>query len=226
MKGKSGRTVLLCAAVGLCLLGGILLGRRAPEKLPGVISENPAKSPAVSAAVPTPTAEGAPAELLYITPAREGYVSGDLVLKIPKLAVAVPVLDGVDAATLLEGVGLYDYAQLPDEPEGNTSIAGHRNGLQNGIITDNMPFYYLDTLCRGDCLYLTDESHIYQYAFEDQTVVEPDDWGPIYSQGFSCLTLTSCTPITTATHRIVIQAKLHATLPRTAEYCYPTALEE
>ncbi|MEG2139082.1 MAG: hypothetical protein RRY64_10545, partial [Oscillospiraceae bacterium] len=84
-------------------------------KLPVVISENPAKSPAVSAAVPTPTAEGAPAELLYITAAREGYASGDLVLRIPKLAVAVPVLDGVDAATLLEGVGLYDYAQLPDE---------------------------------------------------------------------------------------------------------------
>lgn len=58
-----------------------------------------------------------------MTDARKGYADGALRLIIPKLGVDVPVLDGVDAQTLLRGVGLYDYAQLPGEGGANTSIA-------------------------------------------------------------------------------------------------------
>ena len=63
---------------------------------------------------------------------------------------------------MLQALGLFEYAQLPGETGGNVSIAGHRNWVRNGQITDDVPFYYLDTLTDGDFLYLTDETHIYQ----------------------------------------------------------------
>ncbi|MEG1240675.1 MAG: class E sortase [Oscillospiraceae bacterium] len=234
MKGKKWAPGFLLVAAGLLLaLSLFLLWRSAHPALPQpAITPPPTVSVTVSPS-PTPTetppaleSDGLPHDQLFITVERQKYQSGDLQLKIPKLSVDVPVLNGVDPATLLQGIGLYDYAQLPGDGDRNVSIAGHRNGVRNGVITDDMPFYYLDTLTAGDCLYLTDESHIYQYAFEDQTVVEPDDWGPIYSQGFSCLTLTSCTPITTATHRIIIRARLLDTLDLTDDYAYPATVEK
>ena len=149
----------------------------------------------------------------YVTPERKTYVDGSLRLVIPKLNVDVPVLNGVDSATLLKGVGLYDYAQLPGEGDRNVSIAGHRNGLKNGKITDNMPFYYLDTLETGDYLYLSDSEHIYRYRFTEQSVVEPDDWGPIAVTEGSTLTLTTCTPIGVSDHRLIVRGTLDAALP-------------
>ena len=48
---------------------------------------------------------GLPKDKVYITETRKGYSDGDLQLIIPKLNVDVPVLNGVDAQTLLRGVG-------------------------------------------------------------------------------------------------------------------------
>lgn len=153
-------TVLVCLAC-VCL-GAVLAlvwqGRQSVLPAAPQISAAPlpAATPeptpnATAAPEPTPEAEaggdpalvednGLPKDQLYVTDARKGYADGALRLIIPKLGVDVPVLDGVDAQTLLRGVGLYDYAQLPGEGGANTSIAGHRNGLRGGKITDNMPF--------------------------------------------------------------------------------------
>lgn len=148
-----------------------------------------------------------------ITAERKGYADGTLRLVIPTLDVDVPVLNGTDTDTLLRGVGLYEYAQLPGDGNRNVSIAGHRNGLKNGLVTDNMPFYYLDTLEEGDYLYLSDSGHLYRYLFCEATVVEPDDWSVIAATGSSCLTLTTCTPIGVADHRLVIRGNLDEILP-------------
>ena len=155
-----------------------------------------------------------------------GYADGALRLIIPKLGVDVPVLDGVDAQTLLRGVGLYDYAQLPGEGGANTSIAGHRNGLRGGKITDNMPFYYINTLTEGDYLYLQDSEQIYQYLWECTEVIEPSNWGPIYNQGYACVTLTTCTPIGVADHRLVVRGALVDTIPLSGDYDYPASTTE
>ena len=138
----------------------------------------------------------------------------------------MPVLDGVDAQTLLRGVGLYDYAQLPGEGGANTSIAGHRNGLRGGKITDNMPFYYINTLTEGDYLYLQDSEQIYQYLWECTEVIEPSNWGPIYNQGYACVTLTTCTPIGVADHRLVVRGALVDTIPLSGDYDYPASTTE
>ena len=98
--------------------------------------------------------DGLPTDKVFVTDTRKGYQSGDLRLIIPKLEVDELILDGVDEQTLLQGEGLYDYAQLPGEGRSNTSIAGHRNWIRGGKITLDQPFSFLDTLTEGDYLYL------------------------------------------------------------------------
>jgi LPXTG-site transpeptidase (sortase) family protein len=165
---------------------------------------------------------GLPQDKLFITAERQAYKDGDLALRIPKLDVNEPVLSGVDPATLKRGIGLYDYAQLPGEGNPNVSIAGHRNGLRKGKITDTVPFYYLDTLTAGDYLYLIDSQHIYRYLYHDTEIVEANDWRPIYSQGYSCLTLTSCHPIGVADHRIIVRSELDMIFDARGDFDYIT----
>ncbi|MBQ1688117.1 MAG: class E sortase [Lachnospiraceae bacterium] len=160
-----------------------------------------------------------PYDKLFITKERQKYKSGDLTLHIPKLDIDLAVQNGTDKAQLALGPGLYDYAQLPGEGDRNVSIAAHRNKSRNGVISPWF-FYYIDTLTTHDYIYLSDKKHIYRYVYEDTTVVEETDWGPIYSQGFSCITLTSCEPIGVADHRIIVRGKLDAIFPFKKSFSY------
>lgn len=170
--------------------------------------------------------DGLPTDKVFVTDTRKGYQSGDLRLIIPKLEVDELILDGVDEQTLLQGEGLYDYAQLPGEGRSNTSIAGHRNWIRGGKITLDQPFSFLDTLTEGDYLYLVYGENIYQYLFEYQEVVEPDEWGPIYKTDHSCVTLTTCTPVGVSDHRLIVRGALVDIIPFTDDYAYPANAEE
>ena len=170
--------------------------------------------------------DGLPTDKVFVTDTRKGYQSGDLRLIIPKLEVDELILDGVDEQTLLQGEGLYDYAQLPGEGRSNTSIAGHRNWIRGGKITLDQPFSFLDTLTEGDYLYLVYGENIYQYLFDYQEVVEPDDWGPIYKTDHSCVTLTTCTPVGVSDHRLIVRGALVDIIPFTDDYAYPANAEE
>lgn len=170
--------------------------------------------------------DGLPTDKVFVTETRKNYQSGDLQLIIPKLDVDESILNGVDEQTLLQGEGLYDYAQLPGEGRSNTSIAGHRNWIRNGKITLDQPFSFLDTLAEGDYLYLAYGENIYQYLFEYQEVVEPDDWGPIYKTDHSCVTLTTCTPVGVSDHRLIVRGALVDIIPLSDDYAYPANAEE
>ena len=170
--------------------------------------------------------DGLPTDKVFVTETRKNYRSGDLRLIIPKLEVDESILNGVDENTLLQGEGLYDYAQLPGEGRSNTSIAGHRNWIRGGKITLDQPFSFLDTLGEGDYLYLVYGENIYQYLFEYQEVVEPDDWGPIYKTDHSCVTLTTCTPVGVSDHRLIVRGALVDIFPLTDDYAYPANAEE
>lgn len=185
----------------------------------------PEGAPPVEEPPPAEADDGLPLDKLFITAARRDYRDGGLQLIIPKLGVDVPVLDGVDPDTLLRGEGLYDYAQLPSETRSNTSIAGHRNWVRNGKITLDQPFSHLDELGEGDYLYLRDGAHIYQYLWESTEVVEADDWGPIYKRAYSCVTLTTCTPVGVSDHRLIVRGALTDAIPISEDYGYPAAKE-
>lgn len=232
--------VLLIAAVVLLIQGSrpqyeIVVPSPSPT-----VSATPAPTPTPTqpeAPPPTPTPltykevleepeDGLPTDKVFVTDARKDYQSGSLRLIIPRLDVDEPILNGVDEQTLLQGEGLYDYAQLPGEGRANTSIAGHRNWIRGGKITLDQPFSFLDTLTEGDYLYLVYGETIYQYLFEYQEVVEPDDWGPIYKTDHSCVTLTTCTPVGVSDHRLIVRGSLVDTFPLTDDYAYPANAEE
>lgn len=170
--------------------------------------------------------ESLPAGKLVITAARKAYESGTMELIVPAIEVDEPVLAGTSDATLRKGLGLYDYAQLPFEAGGNVSIAGHRNGTRNGVYTLDWPFYPLDELGEGDLFYLVYGGVIYQYVWDQTIVVEEDDWSVIYCQGFSCLTLTTCTPIGVADHRLIVRARLIDSFDADGSYDYPAVWVE
>lgn len=174
----------------------------------------------------TDSTEALPAGKLLITADRKAYESGSMQLIIPSIEVDEPVLGDTSDATLKKGLGLYDYAQMPFEEGGNVSIAGHRNGTRNGVYTLDWPFYPLDQLGEGDLFYLIYDGVIYQYLWDQTIVVEQDDWSVIYSQGFSCLTLTTCTPIGVADHRLIVRARLIDSFEVDDSYDYPAVWEE
>lgn len=161
-----------------------------------------------------------PHDKLFITVERQKYEDGDLKLVIPKLEIDDPIWDGTTEADLAKGACLFEYAQLPDEGNRNVSLAAHRNGRRGGVVTDDGLFYYIHELTEGDLLYLHDQEKIYVYRYLDTKVVEADDWGPIYSQGFSVLTLTSCEPIGISTHRMIVRADLQEILDYDPGYVY------
>lgn len=163
---------------------------------------------------PTINTETIPSDKISISDARKAY-SGGLTLNIPKLNVDSPVLDGTSLKTLRKGLGLYDYSAMPSEENGNVCIAGHRNGIFAGKITDNTPFYYINTLTEGDYIYLIDENNVYQYLWKSTSTILPDDWSVIYNQGYSCITLTTCTPIGIADHRLMVRGELVSTFKKT-----------
>lgn len=142
-----------------------------------------------------------PTDQLFLTKSRQNYWDGDLVLRIPRLDLETPVMDGTDEESLKNGVGLYEYAQLPGENNCNVSIAGHRDIY-------GCEFYYIDQITDGDLLYLVDQTTVYTYQYKQTDIVEADDWGPIYCKDYSCLTLTSCHPIGTSQKRIIVTAEL------------------
>ncbi len=167
-----------------------------------------------------------PTDKLFITSDRQAYQEGQLVLVIPKLGKVLPLKAGVTEDDLRDGAGLYDYSQLPGEGiNRNVSIAGHRNTSLGGIITDNAPFYYIDTLVDGDYIYLADAHNIYRYLYHETYIVEQDDWAPIYSQGYSAVTITSCHPIGIANQRIVAHGSLDQIFPYAEDFDYIAAVE-
>ena len=142
-----------------------------------------------------------PTDRLFVTRGRQEYTDGAMVLRVPRLDLVTPVMNGTDDQALKKGAGLYEYAQLPGEENSNVSIAGHRDIY-------GCEFYYIDTVTDGDLLYLEYEGIVYTYRYLNTEIVAADDWGPIYSKEFSCLTLTSCHPIGTSQKRMIVTAEL------------------
>jgi sortase A len=124
-------------------------------------------------------------------------------LEIPKLDVDVVVVEGTTPAALHAGAGHYPDTPLPGE-DGNMAIAGHRT-------TYGRPFNRLGELRPGDRVVLTTPvgRHVYEISAHPW-VVAAYDWAAVrtYPEKGAWLTLTTCHPEGSATHRIVARAKL------------------
>jgi sortase A len=123
-------------------------------------------------------------------------------IKIPKIGVDVVVVEGTSASALRAGAGHYPDTPLPCEA-GNVAIAGHRT-------TYGKPFANIDQLKAGDIIELDTPvgSCVYEVDGNYKVVLANDRSVVANTVGQYLLTLTSCHPKGSASHRIVVQAKL------------------
>jgi sortase A len=125
------------------------------------------------------------------------------VLEIESIDLKLPIVEGVESAALEVAVcHLTESTNIGQE--GNCIIVGHRN------YTYGEMFNRLDELNAGDKIFITTNAGItYEYRVYATTVVEPGS-----DKLFECedeqykLTFLTCTPVRTATHRLLVIAEL------------------
>ena len=116
---------------------------------------------------------------------------------IPRLSDKVwgtPVVEGVQAADLAQGIGHYPGTAMPGEV-GNFAVAAHR-------ATNGEPFRDVDRLRAGDRVYVETSAAWFVYELDRDELVAPDDvWviGPVPGRKAatpteSLITLTTCHP--------------------------------
>jgi len=121
-------------------------------------------------------------------------------LRIPTLALQVPVLDGIDELTLNRAVGRIPGTARPGGL-GNIGIAGHRDGF----------FRVLKDISVGDEIQLVTWRERFLYQVTDIDVVEKNDVHVLTGSDDSMITLVTCYPFYFVGHaprRYIVKASL------------------
>ncbi len=168
-------------------------------------NSHPAKTIAEPAHTATPSA---PAVAPTIPDPPVGSPVGTI--QIPKINLAMTVVEGTDEAQLAMGPGHYPSTPLPGQA-GNVAIAGHRTTYLH-------PFYSLDALVPGDLIYITTLQGTFLYKVLGSQVVLPTDVAVVDPTPTPQLTLTTCNPRYSASQRLVVHALLVA-----SELAHPTS---
>jgi sortase A len=120
------------------------------------------------------------------------------VLRIPKIGLEVPVLEGTDELTLNRGVG-HIGGTPPPGAAGNSGIAGHRDGFFRG----------LKDIAVGDRIGLVTLAGDESYEVDRITIVPPEDVSVLADGGVPSLTLVTCYPfyfVGDAPRRYIVRA--------------------
>lgn len=127
------------------------------------------------------------------------------VLRIPRIGVEVPVLEGTDDRTLNRAVGhIEDTARLG--AAGNSGIAGHRDGF----------FRALKDIHEGDVIELETLSGTGIYQVSRTWIVDPEDVSVLDDTDTPALTLVTCYPfyfVGSAPQRFIVRAVRTRTVP-------------
>jgi sortase A len=127
-------------------------------------------------------------------------------IKIPKIGASYVVVQGTDETTLRKGPGHYPETSFPGE-SGTVAIAGHRT-------TYLAPFRNIDGLHQGSHIVLEMPYGTFTYAVERTKIVTPDaTWITHRVPGAPRLVLSACHPLYSASHRIVVFARLVSEIP-------------
>lgn len=122
------------------------------------------------------------------------------VLKIHKVSLEVPVLEGTGDLTLNRGVGHISGTSRPGE-EGNIGIAGHRDGF----------FRVLRDVGPGDRIELLTAGRRDIYTVDRIVLVSPSDVSVLQPRAGQSLTLVTCYPfyfVGSAPKRYIVEASL------------------
>jgi sortase A len=124
------------------------------------------------------------------------------VIEIEKIKLKMPIFNGASMENLNLGSGLLEGTALPGMP-GNSAIAAHRSRAFGQM------FNRLNEIGPGDIVTLKDKNQTYQYEVFETMVVEPNDVSVLnVDDDEKILTLITCTPIDTATHRLIVKARI------------------
>jgi sortase A len=122
------------------------------------------------------------------------------ILRIAKVNLEAPVLEGTDDLTLNRGVGHIPGTGRPGQ-EGNIGIAGHRDGF----------FRVLKDIGPGDTIELVTASRKDVYTVDQIVLVSPSDVSVLQARSGRSLTLVTCYPfyfIGSAPQRYIVQASV------------------
>lgn len=121
-------------------------------------------------------------------------------LRIPKINLEVPVLEGTDDLSLNRAVGHIAGTAEPGE-NGNVGIAGHRDGF----------FRRLKDINTGDTIEIVTPDSSIRYVIDDITVVDPSNVSVLAPRAQPSITLVTCYPfyfIGSAPQRYIVRASL------------------
>ena len=124
------------------------------------------------------------------------------VLRIARLGLEVPILDGTDDVTLDRGVGhIDDTASLTGSGvlSGNIGLAGHRDGF----------FRVLKDIAQGDTVEVETLTGTTSFRVEQSWIVQPEDVWVLDPTPEPSLTLVTCYPfyfVGAAPQRFIVRA--------------------
>lgn len=135
--------------------------------------------------------------------AKDGSAVGRI--DIPTIGASFVVVKGTGTSELESGPGIYSETAFPGVP-GTTAIAGHRT-------TWLAPFRHIDALHPGQPIVLEMPYARFTYRVIGSRVVLPTDVSVLDPVGYSRLVLSACTPLFSASHRLIVFARLASTTP-------------
>ena len=120
------------------------------------------------------------------------------ILRVPRLKIDVPVLEGTDDLTLNRGAGWIEGTARPGEP-GNVGLSAHRDGF----------FRALKDVAVGDEIVLETPRAPARYAVAWTKIVDPDDVSVLDETDGPAITLVTCYPfyfVGSAPQRLIVRA--------------------
>jgi len=123
-------------------------------------------------------------------------------IEIPKLGIAVQLLEGITLTTLDRGPGHWPGTAMPGQ-RGNVVVAGHRTSY-------GRVFRDIDDLVPGDEVIFTTLEGRFRYLVTGTTIVMPDALYIIEQTETPTATLFACHPPGSTRQRIVVQLALDA----------------
>ena len=124
-------------------------------------------------------------------------------LLIPVVGVNVSIVEGGDDSSLNKGAWHRPGTGNP-ENGGNMVITGHRFQY---LPPNNITFYHLDKIVEGDEIIVYWNEIEYDYVVIETFIVEPEDVEIEKDSAHHVLTLYTCTPLWTASKRLVVRAE-------------------
>ena len=124
-------------------------------------------------------------------------------INIPKINVKLPIYHGTSEEVLANGIGHLSTSSLPVGGKSTrTILTGHRGMAQSDMFTR------LDELEVGDLIFIEVLNEKLAYSVTDAQVILPEETETLdIVTGEDMLTLVTCTPIYTNTHRLIVNAK-------------------